>query len=161
MTRNSTNLSGKTISRNASSIKKQKTKQTNQKNCGCYGAVIPALGKLRQEDHEFKASLHCTTNLRLAWATRDAFRKEKVAIHPLRREERVGKRRDREVLELLGCLLYFITKSTCGLQRWLGWSRQLLTALVGDPSSDPSTHMVFYNCLELQCQEIQCPLWSL
>jgi hypothetical protein len=30
--------------------------------------VIPALGRLRQEDLEFKASLGCIVNLRPVWA---------------------------------------------------------------------------------------------
>jgi hypothetical protein len=33
-------------------------------------SVMPALGRLREEDCEFKASLGCIESLRLAWAAK-------------------------------------------------------------------------------------------
>jgi hypothetical protein len=38
-------------------------------NTGTECAVIPALRRLRQEDHEFEASLGYVASLRLSWST--------------------------------------------------------------------------------------------
>jgi hypothetical protein len=37
--------------------------------------IIPALGRLRKEDNEFKASLGYRASLRLAWAVRPCIKK--------------------------------------------------------------------------------------